>query len=88
MEKVYKYPLVIADRQTLLMPIGAMPLTVALQGGSPCLWAQVKYGVATEERVVRIIGTGRDIPDALKLSYVGALHGDGFVWHVYMQDVH
>ena len=41
MRTIYKYPLVITDRQTRLLPANAEVLTVAAQHGQPCVWALV-----------------------------------------------
>jgi hypothetical protein len=40
LKTIHKYPLHIADRQTVAMPRGARILTVQMQHEVPCLWAQ------------------------------------------------
>lgn len=83
--KIYKYPLMIDDVQTVVMPHGAKVLTVQMQHEMPCLWAEVDPQIiAVETRTFGIIGTGcADIP--ANAQYIGTVQqfGGNLVWHVY-----
>ena len=73
MKRVYKYPLEIADEQSVLLPCEAKPLCVKLQNGKPCLWALVDLNIQKNEvRTVRCAGTGHDIEDGYD-TYLGTI---------------
>lgn len=80
---VYKYPLVLDDRQTVMMPEGARLLSVQLQGGKICLWAIVDPSSRPQARCIRIAGTGHPIEDGL--AFIGTVQtvGGVLVWHVF-----
>lgn len=72
----------------LTLPKGAKLLHVDLQGGKPFLWAAVKPGAETEERVFFVVGTGQDWPEPAE--HVGTFQMAGVVggppttvWHVF-----
>ena len=90
MRTVWKYPLVITDKQTFTIPIRSKILCVKEQGGVPTIWVEVdsKYP-QTDELIVYIVGTGNEItfdtnymesPDYLDSVVMKA---SGYVWHVY-----
>lgn len=73
------------DGVGIQMPMASRILSVAMQHGNMCLWAQVNPDVDKEFRLIRLFGTGQNIPSDRKLIYIGTiLAQDGlFVWHVY-----
>jgi hypothetical protein len=80
---VHKYVLS-APVVELHMPRGARLLTVATQGGKPCLWAEVDLRQEDEVRTFANHGTGHPIPD--DETYIGTAHnveGMGLVFHIF-----
>lgn len=84
MRAIYKYPLDLVDSQILVLPSSAKPLSVQLQGGLICLWADVPAGqfIVEKEVVISIVGTGHTIPPGA-VNYLGTVQQGQFVWHVY-----
>lgn len=82
---IWKYPLVIADRQRIEMPKGAKILTVQAQDGQACLWALVNADEGEmETRDFVIYGTGHYV-SPLPGVYIGTVQmaGGRLVWHVF-----
>ncbi|GAI60505.1 unnamed protein product [marine sediment metagenome] len=85
MKTIHKFPLQVADLQEMKMPKDSTILTVQVQKGTPCLWALVDTDKETEDRFIRIIGTGHSVPENV-LRYIGtfqALENNWFVGHVF-----
>jgi hypothetical protein len=88
MKTIYKYPLEVTDKVVITMPLGAEILCVQMQGITPCLWALVDYNTAkadiTEERIIRIAGTGHGITEVI-ISYIGTvqLYKGNLIFHVF-----
>ena len=83
---IWKYPLKIAGRQEILMPIGSVILHVRDQDDAPCLWVYVYPNAALVPRTFVIYGTGHGIVgDVCADDYVGTVHcNDGtLVWHIF-----
>jgi len=83
---IYKYPFSIEDKFTKLLPVNAQILSVDWQRGIPTMW--VLHNTNTnivEERAFRIYGTGADIIDVEKLTFIGTfqMHNGDFIWHVF-----
>lgn len=68
MKRIYKYPLIVTDQQDVLLPMGADILTIQTQADTPCLWALVDPGGATEARVIEIFGTGHVVREDMGVS--------------------
>jgi len=85
MKPIWKFALEVADEQTLTLPIGAKPLCVHLQRGTPCVWFEVNPEIATEEAKIYTVGTGHWPPG--NAQYIGSYqHLEGyFVGHVYIE---
>jgi len=91
MQTIWKYPLETTDVQTVMMPKGAKPLTVAVQGSQVCLWALVDSEADPEARDFVIYGTGHPVRDVVKRdvgevqTYVGTyqLDNGSLVFHVF-----
>lgn len=67
------------------MPENATILTLEMQHGVPCIWAEVDEDATPVERFVTTFGTGTAIsPDSG--TYVGTyqLHNGDLVFHVYI----
>lgn len=90
MSTIFKYTLMTVDRQELLLPAGASILAVALQEDindieSIVLYAVVnRESVATEARVIRIVGTGQEM-DFVGGRFIGTVleKHRPLVWHVF-----
>lgn len=93
---VYRYPLKVVDEQIISMPRGAEILTVAKREGSRVMlgvgsheavemWALVDPDEPTEDRRIRVAGTGHPLPDVDTLQFHGSvqLAGGQLVFHVF-----
>lgn len=88
MKKIFKYPIMITDKQSFPMPVGAKILTVQVQNGNPCIWAMVDPEALTEEVTIRVHGTGHTIYDSSNLEYIGtfqSMYGVNLVFHVFKE---
>ena len=89
MKVIYKYKLSISEPTHILLPEGAAPLTVAVQGDQICLWVEqddpVQEGPYVAERRTFVIrGTGWKYDKNKVLdNYIGTAFIAGFVWHVF-----
>lgn len=82
--RIYKYHLPQPGQYAVLdYHWGARPKLVALQNGSPCLWAEVHKDSTSRKAQVLCVGTGWDAPD--DLEYLGTVLDGDFVWHFYIQ---
>ena len=86
MAVVYKYPLVVTDRQLVTMPKEAKLMSVQVQNGTPCLWALVNPENPTEEVPILLYGTGHKIPDTENIAYIGTIQMPkyGLVLHAFL----
>jgi hypothetical protein len=80
---IHKYPLYIADSQTVYMRAGAVVLHVAQQQNDLMLWALVDPSAAFRAREIHVVGTGRPLPEG-EMEYLGTVQIAEFVWHVFM----
>lgn len=84
-KSIWKFPVAIVNQQLVEMPLGAKILTTAMQGETPCLWAEVDPEETGKHlRNIHIFGTGQWMP-ADPSIYIGSLmlHGGALVFHVY-----
>ena len=72
MKTIYKYPLEIADRQTLMLPAGHEILAVATQHGQPCLWVLVDTDEELMPFGIAMYGTGMPCSQTRK-DYIGTV---------------
>jgi hypothetical protein len=84
---IYKYELALGDRVTIPMPVGARPLSVAIQHGRMCLWAMVNTERPKDLATFHVYGTGHsiDADDAPRLVHVATVLDSVFVWHVFWE---
>ena len=84
MNAVWKFPLIIVDRQFVQMPELAIPLFVAEQYGALCLWAEVNPDAISEAVEIAIVGTGHPKIE-YGWGYIGSAicEGGALVWHIY-----
>jgi hypothetical protein len=82
--RIWKFPLQVTDRQTLLMDEHALLLDVQVQHGTPCLWAMCDENKGATPRRLAIYGTGTPIPDSPGI-YIATfqMHGGSLVFHVF-----
>jgi ACT domain-containing protein len=84
-QAIYKYVLKQVLFQTVSMPKHAKILTVQMQREDICIWALVdKEEERTEERRIKIVGTGHEIHTDIG-TYIGTIQMDNgsLVWHVF-----
>jgi len=84
---IWKYQLIVTDRQEIKMPAGAEILTVQTQDGRPCLWALVAPNKTETTRIIETFGTGHEVNyfDTTVREYIGTyqLEGGQLVFHVF-----
>lgn len=79
---IWKFSAHVADKIEWLMPMGAQPLCVGMQGDQLCLWALVDPREPLRNYRFFVYGTGHPIENAE--CYIGtAFDPRGFVWHVF-----
>jgi hypothetical protein len=80
---IWKYALPVSSVVTLEMPRHAKVLTVQMQDGGACLWAEVDPEAPKLPRKFFVAGTGHDLPD-VRYAYVGTFQPmGGLVFHVF-----
>lgn len=84
MTTIWKFPIQLAARVAVPMPMGAKVLTAAGQGRDICIWAEVEPTRDREARLFAVYGTGHQMPDDPG-TYIGTamLAGGHLVFHVY-----
>lgn len=87
MKTIHKYT-IDPFTSTLLMPLGAKPLSVQVQRGEVRLWCEVDDSSTKVLHEVHVYGTGHDIThDSTKCQFVGTFQLDNgqLVFHVYVE---
>lgn len=82
MKTIWKFPLTIDDEQVVEMPRSSVPLSVALQDGTVCLWAEVITEFPLRKAHISIRGTGHAVPDEYE-RFMGSVQQGPFVWHIF-----
>lgn len=82
---VWKYQMRFAGEIRLEMPEGAEIVHVGLDpGGVLCAWAIVEPSRPKGTKILRIFGTGHEVPLwANRRSHVGTFLDGPYVWHVF-----
>jgi hypothetical protein len=87
MKVIYKYPLTeaVLEAGQIQISVGAKIRAFQMQGGVPCIWAEVDNEAKLESRIIHILGTGHPFEDVGE--YVGTYQSAGgfLVWHVYIK---
>ena len=81
MKTIHKFP--INGSGIVMMPIKAKILSVQLQGGVICLWAEVDTNFDKEARHILISGTGHRLDDFEEKTFIGTVQENGLVWHIF-----
>lgn len=86
--KIWKTPLNVAFEQEIQLPRGAQILSVQTQGDgeTPHLWSLVNPENPMRPRVIRMYGTGNELPgDIQQCMFLGTFQQDGgaWVWHAF-----
>jgi hypothetical protein len=68
---IFKYQMPVLEEFSMSLPQGAKVIRVADQGGMFWLWAEIRTDVPDEVRHFRAYKCGGQMPDDLKLEYVG-----------------
>lgn len=86
MKTIYKYPILLEEKQIISMPINAEILTVQIQNNVPCLWALVDNKLPLSDVTVIVYSTGAEIDQSQNLKYCSTLQVfDGaMVFHVFI----
>ena len=90
-KKVFKYTLQITDFQQVVMPKGAIPLDIQLQGDQIQLWCLVEVddGLLDPKKLrpmnIMCVGTGH-APVPSGFHYIATVQVAGFVWHFFRQE--
>jgi hypothetical protein len=85
MKTIWKFQLRLTDLQIVSMPKGAEILTVQVQHGIITMWAKVNTDAELVRVPIQIVGTGNPYQSVGK--YIGTVQLDGFVWHLFQEDV-
>ncbi len=83
---IWKFPLKIADVQSVEMPRDARILSAQLQDGAVTLWAMVQPAAPRCKRVFWIVGTGHRADHVVVnvFAYISTVQdANGFVWHLF-----
>lgn len=83
---IWKFPLEAVENQIIIMPVGAIVLTVAMQYQTPTLWALVDPSAVggVGRRKIAIYGTGHPLPEDYGV-YINTFQmaGGDLVFHVF-----
>lgn len=85
MQTIYKYPISITQSFSYLqIPKNAIPLSVHEQNNQICLWAQVDPSQSIVNVPIHIVPTGETIPDYQDTKFIGTVHINHLVFHIFM----
>ena len=85
--KIFKYVIPFARSQFVTMPIGAQVLSTGAQNGDIVVWAKVNPDAQTTARHFLIYGTGWEFDNLDRYRYLGTVQIEGFVLHIFMENV-
>lgn len=85
MTTIWKFPIRVADEQSVRMPEGAKILHVGVQNETPCLWAMVESTAPQESRIIAMRGTGHPASGLEGAAFLGTIfmYGGQLVFHVF-----
>ena len=91
MTTIWKFQIPSGIAPEISMPRGAKILSVQVQGGLPCIWAEVEPKAKLEQRRFLIVGTGHPIEPTghveYQRTYVATFQLEGFVWHLFERPI-
>ena len=92
MRTIYKYPLPQNGLMTQIRAPILKVLTVQMQNGVPCLWAEVETNNTNKVVELYYYGTGWNLDDLffemnLNLTYLSTIQDGPLVWHYYYKIV-
>ena len=85
MRTIYKYPINLNEKQSILTYEGAKPLRIAIQESTICVWMEVSTEEKKVDKNIYCFGTGFELPN-LDLKYIGSVDDFPFVWHIYYEE--
>jgi hypothetical protein len=83
MKTIYKYPLQITDRQSLILKEGAQILSAQSQYDGLFAWVMVDTAAPRAIRKINIYGTGNPIQTNETLKFISTVQMGAFVWHIF-----
>lgn len=88
MKTIWKFPLGVADQQSIRAPGLEKVLSVQLQGKQPMLWGVVNTDKPDRTWLVQLVGTGHPVNDLLYDSrhFVDTFQVYELVFHVFAYD--
>lgn len=82
---IWKFPLKLAERQVVSMPVGATLLHLGFDGTPVrpvmCLWAAVDADAPKIDHEIILVGTGQPLPHVG--TFLGTVVDGQFVWHLF-----
>lgn len=81
--RIWKYPLVLTDEQTVMAPQNARWLSVREQAGVLTAWALVDEEAGLAPTRFLMVGTGNPGPDPTGTMFLGTVQMLPFTWHVF-----
>lgn len=89
MQRIFKYPVLSTDIQTLNLPLGARILSVQAQKDNVFLWALVDDAeTRLSSHTIHVVGTGNPPPFGIhKMTHLGTvqLYEGALVFHVFQE---
>lgn len=85
-KEIWKFPLVIKERQVITVPAHAKILALQLQDETPCIWALVDPTYARKPRTFHMYETGQVFPEGREAdTHIGTVQVDNgrVMYHVF-----
>jgi len=82
MMTIWKFPVPLEPRSSIMMPPGSRVLTAQMQNGKLMLWAVVDAAVKTrDERIFSVVGTGQPELNEIDafLTYIATVQVGGLI---------
>lgn len=87
---IWKFPLRLAEKQTVSMPADAVLLHLGFDGNVArpvmCMWAAVDADAPKVDVEIIIVGTGHPLPHVG--TFLGTVIDGSFVWHLFTGPAH
>lgn len=84
MHTIYKFPLDIYDKQTIMLTNNSRILHVGQQNKQLVMWVELysEHPFDTP-KTIRVCGTGQPMPE--NCAYLGTVPINEYVWHVFQE---